>query len=78
MCSGSQAFLAAKYPASRIEVVVVEVPDHRGPGVVEHPLNHAGRGVFVLAVGLEHGALGVVLHGLRHARRSRRPKSGLA
>ena len=67
MCSGSQAFLVREVSGSGIKVVVVKVPDHGGPGVVEHPLNDAGGDVFVFAVGLEHGALGVVFHGLRHA-----------
>src|SRR5579859_5335258 len=32
------------------------MPDHRGPSVVEHPLNDAGRLIFVAAIGLVHGA----------------------
>ena len=60
-------FLGREVARSGVEVVVVEVPDHRRPCVVEHPLDDAGGDVLVLAVGLEHGALGVVLHGLRDA-----------
>ena len=43
------------------------MPDQRWPGVVQHPLNHSGCGVFVAAVGLEHGALSIVGDGLRFA-----------
>src|SRR5216684_649161 len=43
------------------------MPDQRRPGVVEHPLNHAGRSVLVPAIGLEHRALAVVGHRLRLA-----------
>ena len=52
---------------ARIEIVVYKVPDHRRPSIVEHPLNDSGRNIFVLAVSLEHGAFGVVLHRLRDA-----------
>ena len=36
------------------------MPDQRRPGVVQHPLNHAGRGVFVARVSFKHGALAVI------------------
>src|SRR6185295_3320192 len=48
--------LGAEIAAARAHVEGVEVPDHRGPGVVQHPLDHAGRGVLVAAVSLIHGA----------------------
>src|ERR1035441_5496415 len=42
------------------QVPVVQMPDGGGPGVIQHPLNHAGRSVLVSAEGLEHGALALV------------------
>ena len=36
------------------------MPDHRGPTIVEHPLNHATRRVLVAAVRFEHGANALV------------------
>ena len=54
--------------AARTQEVVVEVPDHRRPGVVEHPLDHAGGGVLVASVPLEHRALAFVGEGLGLAR----------
>ena len=60
-------FFHAVVSAGGLQVVVPEVPDQRGPRVVEHPLDHAGRAVLVARIGLEHGALGIVGHGLRLA-----------
>ena len=52
--------LGAEVGAARAQVPVVEVPDHAGPGVVQHPLDDAGGGVLVAAEGLDHGAVGLV------------------
>ena len=49
--------LRGKVSGAGIQIVVIQMPDHRGPCVVEHPLNHTGGCVLVLAVGLKHGAL---------------------
>src|SRR6185437_14647554 len=48
--------LRAKVPSTRAQVIVVKVPDHRRPAVVEHPLNHAARRVLIAAVCFEHRA----------------------
>ena len=61
---GLAGFLGSKITAGRDQIKVVQVPNQRGPGVVEHPLNHPGGGVFVAAIGFEHGTLAVVGHGL--------------
>ena len=53
---GFHSALGAEVSAAGTQVVVVEVPDHGGPGVVEHPLNDAGGLVLVATVGLVHGA----------------------
>ena len=57
----------AEIAAARDQIIVVEMPDQRGPGVVEHPLDDAGGDVFVAAVGFEHGAFVVVSRGLGFA-----------
>src|SRR6202795_671008 len=57
----------AEIAAGGNEIVVVEMPDERGPRVVEHPLDDAGGDIFVAGVGFEHGALVVVGHGLGFA-----------
>src|SRR6266851_8791403 len=51
-------------PACWHKVVVVEMPNQRGPGVVQHPLNHAGGCVFIPPIGFKHRALAVISHGL--------------
>src|ERR1043166_5464450 len=43
------------------------MPDQGRPRIVQHPLNHSGRNVFVAAVALEHGAFAVVSNRLRLA-----------
>ena len=61
--NGMQRFhgaLGAEVAAAGAQVVVVEVPDHGRPRVVEHPLNNAGGLVFVAAVSLVHGAHALV------------------
>ena len=60
-------FFHSVIAACGLQVVVPEVPEERGPSVVEHPLDYAGGIVFVARVGLEHGALGIVGHGLGFA-----------
>src|SRR5262249_44589286 len=42
-----------------------KMPDDRGPGVVQHPLDYARRGVLVMAIRLVHGADALVIHHLR-------------
>ena len=64
---GLAGLLRAVVGAARPQVVVVEVPDHRGPRVVEHPLDDARGRVLVAAEGLEHRALALVGQGLRLA-----------
>ena len=59
-------FLYGEVSGIGVEIVIVEVPNHGGPCVVQHPLNDAGGDVLIFGVGLEHSALGVVRHGLRH------------
>ena len=61
-------FLGSKVAAARTEIIVVQVPDHRRPRVVEHPLNDAGRCVLVAPVTLEHRALALIGQRLRLAR----------
>src|SRR5260370_2419293 len=61
------SFFRSEIPARRHEVVVVEVPDEGRPRVVQHPLNHARRCVFVPSIGFEHGSLAAVSHSLRLA-----------
>ena len=51
--------------AAGTQVIVVQMPDHRRPRVVQHPLNHTGRRVLVASVAFEHGALGLVGERLR-------------
>ena len=41
------------------------MPNHRGPGIVKHPLNHARRFVLIPAVGFIHGTNAFVGHQLR-------------
>ena len=65
--NGLASLLRSEIASGGNQVVVVKVPDERGPGVVQHPLNHAGGGVFVAAISFEHGALAVVSHGLSFA-----------
>ena len=57
-------FFGAEVSAGGLQIVIIEMPDGRRPRVVEHPLDDAGRRVFVARVGLEHGALAIVGHGL--------------
>ena len=64
---GLASLFRSKISAGRNKIVIVKMPDERRPGVVEHPLNYASRGVLVAAIGLEHGALAVVGHGLSFA-----------
>ena len=64
---GLVGFFGAEVAAGGNHVVVVEMPDERGPGIIEHPLDDAGGGVFISGVGLEHGALAVVGDGLGFA-----------
>ena len=58
----------AEIAAARTEVEIVKMPDHRGPRIVHHPLNHAGGVILVAPVSLEHRALAVVGHHLGFAR----------
>src|SRR5208282_3352080 len=60
-------FLRAEITAGGDEVVVVEMPDHGRPGIIEHPLDHAGGNIFVAAIGFKHGTLVVISLGLRLA-----------
>ncbi len=61
-------FFHAVVAAGGLEKIVPEVPDEGGPGVVEHPLDDARGGrVFIARISLEHGALGIVGHGLGFA-----------
>src|SRR5258707_4975315 len=57
--------LGAVIPTCGNEIVIVEMPDQRGPAIVEHPLNHASGRVFIPSIGLEHRTLAIVGHGLR-------------
>ena len=43
-------FLRSKVGAGRDEVIIVQVPNDRRPGIVQHPLNHYSG--FVLAARL--------------------------
>ena len=60
--------LGAEVGSARPQIPVVQMPDHRGPGVVQHPLNHAGGSVLIASESLEHGAMTFVSHHLRLAR----------
>ena len=44
---------------------VVKLPVQAGPGAVEHPLNNAGCIGHIAAESLVHGALGIVVQGMR-------------
>src|SRR6266481_1980379 len=57
----------AEVSTCRHKVVIVKMPDQRGPRVVQHPLNHTRGGVFVPRIGFEHGALALVGRCLRFA-----------
>src|SRR5215469_10828856 len=48
--------LRAEIAASGTKIKVVQVPNDRRPSIVKHPLNHAGRLVFVARVSLIHRA----------------------
>src|ERR1700721_4007603 len=52
-------------PASRPQIVVIQMPDHRRPRIVQHPLNHTRGGIFITAVALEHRANALIRHHLR-------------
>ncbi len=56
--------LRAKISATRTQVIVVEMPDQRRPGVVQHPLNHSRGRVLVPAIGFVHRADSLVRHQL--------------
>src|SRR3984893_1221102 len=60
-----KGFLGAEVAARGTQVVIVEMPNQTGPGVVEHPLDDARGSVLVAAVRLEHGTLTFVGHLLR-------------
>src|SRR6185437_10110507 len=65
---GMQQFgglFGAEIAAARLQIVVKQVPDDRGPSVVQHPLNHPGGVVLVAAVGFEHGTNAFIVHQLR-------------
>ena len=57
---GFHGALGAKIAARGTQVIVVQVPDHGGPGVVQHPLDYAGGLIFVAAVSLVHRAYAFV------------------
>ena len=48
--------LRAKVAAAWTQIKVIQMPDHRGPGVVQHPLNHARGTVLIPTVSLVHRA----------------------
>src|SRR3984885_13705437 len=48
--------LGTEIAAAGTQIVVVQMPDQRRPCVVEHPLDDAGRLIFVAAVGFVHRA----------------------
>ena len=58
------SLFCAEISSSGLKVVVVQVPDHGRPGVVQHPLNDARGFIFVPPEGLEHGSFTVIVHGL--------------
>ena len=45
--------LGAEVGAGRIQEIVVQMPVQRGPGVVEHPVDDAGRGLGRIHVRIE-------------------------
>ena len=57
--------LRTEVAAPRTQIIIVQMPNHRGPGIVKHPLNHARRFVLIPAVGLIHGTNAFVGHQLR-------------
>src|SRR6202165_4992709 len=57
--------LRTEVAAPRTQIIIVQVPNHRGPGIVKHPLNHTRRFVLIPAVGLVHGTNAFVGHQLR-------------
>ena len=55
----------AKVPAAGTQVVVIQMPDNRGPRIIQHPLDHAGGGVFIAVVSFKHRSNAFVGHELR-------------
>ena len=55
-----EGLLGAVVAAARFQVVVVQMPGQRWPGVVQHPFNYTGRLVLITAVSFEHRTLVVV------------------
>src|ERR1700722_1921101 len=60
--------LGTKISAAGAQVVVVQMPNHRWPRVVEHPLNDASRLIFVAAVSFIHRAYAFIRLHLRLGR----------
>ena len=56
--------LRAKVASTGTQVEIIQMPDHRWPRVVQHPLNHSRGCVLVPAVRFEHGANSLVSHEL--------------
>ena len=55
-------FARAKESASRLQIVIIEMPDGGRPRIVQHPLNHSCRRVLVPPISLKHCALAVIRH----------------
>src|SRR5208282_3317263 len=46
--------LRSKVSASGTQVVIVQMPDHGRPGIIQHPLNDTGRLIFIAAIRFVH------------------------
>src|ERR1700679_1271391 len=53
--------------SSRVKIVIVEVPYHGRPRVIQHPLHNSRGGVLVAPIRLEHRTFPVIRHRLRAA-----------
>ena len=61
---GTQGLLDAIVTGRRDSVPVVELPIDAGPCAVEHPLHNTRCIGNIAAESLEHGALGIIIHGV--------------